>query len=941
MDHLPIPRSPIRSHPQIAVATKQSDSPGSFLTYPSRHAALLNGSQSNDETGGGEGTGVSSHDIIDYYQGWLFFALLSEFLGPLFDSEKYIAVAKEEDGEEDSEVGAANLWEEVDEEDEAGQGQDGEDGEDGDADPHPSQTLVLSTKHLHEDLTKWRTEGPLSAITEGDDYHLHLTNCLDAAFAAFDELESTFTGFIEAFPDHFLCLASVAEALDSAVVTAIEEGPVEDIPSCATSFPSPAKRNWLQKISTILDLNNTELPLREPMLQAGWCPADISRMKDSFSSIAASYYFSNFQPSPSTPNLHDDCPPYACTVPHSAPADPAHLNDLSDASCDCPGTITFDEDELIPIYEQPNTIPCFTVGLTDSGGVAAAFTSISLSPEAQQDPENRYVAVSHVWSQGMGNPESNALPFCKLSTIQYWAALARQVVAGREPHESSDHVSDEPETQTVNLWIDTMCVPVTPGRGRNLALARMRDIYANASAVLVKSTEMEETQVEEYVEQPERGVMDLSVRLYLSAWMKRLWTLPEAVLAGMRASPQCMPGSRLVFGFGGGLLPLESVVGLLKQAPKHEAGLARAMIGEFVELTPMLFGFDDDEDEEKASGNYLACLTTALKYRGLSVASDELVCLATLVGVPVRVGEWKFPLVGDATETVEEGMGEVWRVIERKNKGVPGEIIFSSVPRVEVDGFRWAPRTFIQHARYGDVYWSPSDGDDESDGSGREPARITQHGLEVKFSGVRLEVDLSLYGKPLVRKVPGSELKDRAQRVMFMQIPPGGEDWYSIHIHALDGLEDSFENLSLRPSLVELVGSGKVAVILKQSQPEGKGLLVSIKDDSLPSVQVRAEYPVTIGSVSPPTAYICSSVQQNIGRIRAAAKTSEALVKKELSKLMSGEELLRDALVIESLDDSPSEEQLISTFVKTANLVAELGGVGGTMMAAGQSWIVD
>ncbi|KAK4458228.1 hypothetical protein QBC42DRAFT_315563 [Cladorrhinum samala] len=932
MDHLPIPHSPIRSHPQIAVATKQSDSPGSFLTYPSRHAALLNG---DDATGEREGTGVSSHDIIDYHQGWLFFALLSEFLGPLYDSQRYVDVAKEEDGEDDSQAGAADLWEEVDEEDD----EEGE--EEVETHQDDAQTLVLSTKHLHEDLARWRREGPLSNITEGDDYHVHLTDCLDAAFAAFDELESIFSGFIEAFPDHFLCLASVAEALDSAIVTAIDDGPIENIPSCATSFPSPAKRDWLQKISTILDLNNPELPLREPMLQAGWCPADISRMKDSFSSIAASYYFSNFQPSPSTPNLHDDCPSYACAVPHSAQTHPTHLNDLTDSSCDCPGTITFDEDELIPIYEQPNTIPCFTVGLTDSGGVAAAFTSISLSPEDQQDPENRYVVVSHVWSQGLGNPGSNALPFCKLSTIQYWAALARQVVAGQDANDDDER---ESETQTVNLWIDTMCVPVTPGRGRNLALAKMRDIYANASAVLVKSTEMEETQVEGYVEHPEQGVVDLSARLYLSDWMRRLWTLPEAVLAGMQASNPGggPPGGRLVFGFGGGLLSLESVVGLLKQAPKHEAGLARQMIGEFVELTPMLFGFDDDDDEEKASGNYLACLTTALKYRGVSVASDELICLATLVGVPVQVGEGKVPLVGDATGTAEEGMGEVWKVIERKNKGIPADVIFSSVPRVDADGFRWAPRTFIQHARYGDVYWSSSDDGDGEDGeSAKQPGRITQQGLEVKFPGARLQVDLKLYGTPLLRNVPGSQLKDRAQRVMFMQIPPGGEDWYSIHIQALDGLEDSFENLNLRPSLVELVGSGKVALILKQGQPEGKGLLVTIKDDSLPSVHVRSEYPVTIGSVSPPTAYICSAVQQNIGRIRAAAKTSEALMRRELSKLMSRQEILRDALVVESMEDSPSEEQLITTFVKTANLVAELGGVGGTAMGSDQSWIVD
>lgn len=922
MEHLAIPRNPIRPHPTIRLISGQFSDTGPFLTYHERHGGLLRGSYPHvptqaDALAGRFTAGVSSRDLIDYYQGWLFFSLLAECLGPLFKYTKYTTVVLGETQDEGGEPEIVGIY--------------------------------LSTKHLHEDLAVWRAKGPLSAIREGDEYHTHLEACLDVVAGAFDNMERTFVGFAKLYADQMLCFASLAEALDSAVMTAIEQGPVAEMAQ-PQGFPAQAKRPWLRKVARLIDLDDPAL--RGPMLEGGWCPGDISRMTDSFRSIAAYYYFSNFKPDPAHPNLHEACPFYGCTL--SAPAEPRHMS----PDCTCPGMISLSEESLIEIYEQ-DCIPCFSIGRTSDGSLGIALNAISLDSAAQKDPSNRYVALSHVWTEGMGNPAANALPFCQLSYVQYWAMLAQQIVDKAEaaerhgnPNSTGVDVSRTPQNEPVNLWIDTMCCPSTPGPGKNLCLAKMCDIYANAHAVLVRSAALEAMDITPFVNDPDAGVMDLAAQLYLSPWMRRMWTLQEGVLAGMRKSRFGI-GERLVLGYRAGLLSLESVIAFLKQAPPPEAVLAFDMIGKFGHLAPMQYGFDDGHmvDDHRSSG-FLRSLSNALKYRSVSVPSDELVCLATLLGVRLGNSGGPVPLVGEG-QTPAEGMCELWKRVERQNKGVPGDIIFSSVPRIDVDGFRWAPSTFIQHAKYGTVYWSSSSGDDE-------PARITEHGLQVRFPGISLNTlgSPGLYGEYLLAshrwgddsKTVGKGETGETRQVFLVQIPAGGEDWYSVHINQSDDTKPD------RPSVHDLVHGGNLVLLLKQPEPSGKGLLVTLRDqpvvstDTSSPVRVRSEYPVTIHPMAPAPSFVSCRLHEHIGQLRAVVDTAgedettkESLVRRELAEMVSASENLSTALLNETLQRnvSASEKLVMDNFVRIANLYAKFGGVGGTWMAADQSWFVD
>lgn len=119
-----------------------------------------------------------------------------------------------------------------------------------------------------------------------------------------------------------------------------------------------------------------------------------------------------------------------------------------------------------------------------------------------------YVAISHVWSDGKGNPQRNFLPACQLQRIQ--------------DHVNALYPSD---AHPIPFWMDTLCVPV--GRKfwpiRNIALNRMKTTYRSAEKILVLDTSLEF--VDSTVDPTEA-----KIRIQYSPWSTRLWTLHESRL---------------------------------------------------------------------------------------------------------------------------------------------------------------------------------------------------------------------------------------------------------------------------------------------------------------------------------------------------------------------------------------------------------------------------
>jgi hypothetical protein len=72
--------------------------------------------------------------------------------------------------------------------------------------------------------------------------------------------------------------------------------------------------------------------------------------------------------------------------------------------------------------------------------------------------------------------------------------------------------------------MDTLCVPRSPSEVYKEAINKMRDVYANAERVLVLDSELMASTAECSYE-------EINMRILCSTWIRRLWTIQEAVLA--------------------------------------------------------------------------------------------------------------------------------------------------------------------------------------------------------------------------------------------------------------------------------------------------------------------------------------------------------------------------------------------------------------------------
>ena len=135
-----------------------------------------------------------------------------------------------------------------------------------------------------------------------------------------------------------------------------------------------------------------------------------------------------------------------------------------------------------------------------------------------------YVAISHVWSQGLGNRHNNAIYLCQLQRLQRYAN--RLVPPAHRP---------------VPMWIDTICVPLEAD-ARMEAIKTMDAVYQNALAVLVVDQTLIDFDLASAIEKckktdggaqsgPKGWQIETLLRIKASPWAQRLWTYNEAFLA--------------------------------------------------------------------------------------------------------------------------------------------------------------------------------------------------------------------------------------------------------------------------------------------------------------------------------------------------------------------------------------------------------------------------
>ncbi|EXJ70999.1 uncharacterized protein A1O5_05992 [Cladophialophora psammophila CBS 110553] len=290
-----------------------------------------------------------------------------------------------------------------------------------------------------------------------------------------------------------------------------------------------------------------------------------------------------------------------------------------------------------------------------------------------------YVAISHVWSDGLGNPDGNSLPQCQFEALTRYTALA---ATGRTTMGSA-----------VYFWIDSICVPLGPELRRK-AIMQMREVYAQAEIVLVLDNTLLRKSLNVSAE-------ELKLRIFSSTWFRRMWTLQEGVLA-----------STLLFQFSDGVVPLTDLVSVnpsydIISATSSEKASALLSLKEMPRSSP---------------AERIALFSSVIRlfcHRSTSQKTDEPICFATLLGL-------------DLEQVMSGGAGQGLERLLLLQKDFSPTILFTSGPKMERPGFRWAPATFRQR-------WSATQLDlfDEPKHITKGPhAYVTKVGLVCSLPGI-------------------------------------------------------------------------------------------------------------------------------------------------------------------------------------------------------------
>ncbi|KAJ9603796.1 hypothetical protein H2200_011982 [Cladophialophora chaetospira] len=367
-------------------------------------------------------------------------------------------------------------------------------------------------------------------------------------------------------------------------------------------------------------------------------------------------------------------------------------------------------------------------------------------------PDSPYLAISHVWTDGLGNPINNGLPLCELVQLQCR-------VSGASPENQKVPTSNLPSFDSLWskwFWMDTLCVPVHPESKhlRKQAITKMRQIYADAEGVLVlDSGLLRHREAEDHVR--------MMIRILLSSWCSRLWTMQESLLAKkvmIVFGPQANSGENT-------MVVLDDWVKVFESEAQHE----RLSGGSTVVSSCHALYQSLRNTNLLNMHNPTAHILRAVPHRAVTKRADETICISTLLGLDV-VKLLDQPFSGNDIsdeELADQRMITLLQMIQV----VPFSLLFAFGPRLVQPGFRWALKSFLHQ-------------------SGSDPAfhdsptvKVTSVGVECTCYGILLKSDVAqckdfmVYddGGPDIPIAVASHPANHDFEVPIPATPPGAE----------------------------------------------------------------------------------------------------------------------------------------------------------------------
>ncbi|CAO2653874.1 Nn.00g106070.m01.CDS01 [Neocucurbitaria sp. VM-36] len=332
-----------------------------------------------------------------------------------------------------------------------------------------------------------------------------------------------------------------------------------------------------------------------------------------------------------------------------------------------------------------------------------------------------FVAISHVWADGKGNPFDNSLPYCQLSKLQL---LADDLCA--------NHLPEKRTHSTPGFWMDTLCCIVgnTPEDRsyKKKSIQSMREIYGESVAVLIVDPWLMSIP-------SSASVSEICYRIYASGWSRRLWTHQEGFLARevyyqFQDKPLKLPDiDELATEFQKKMAYLGCPIGFPLQASGKTSFY-------YTTVKTIVNGIKDGripQDNKWIIYNHLA---SSLGYRSTTNIDDELLCVASVIGSSVATYA-NLAVEKSRQRTAELRMKAFLEEIGRFRQS----IIFNNYQRLTIPGFRWAPASLLGHRASG---LGGLDGD-EKDSKIEDYSNLNLNDIHFEVSALNIKVNINKY----------------------------------------------------------------------------------------------------------------------------------------------------------------------------------------------------
>ena len=289
----------------------------------------------------------SNEFIESFYQTWLFFGLVHEILGPLYDVNDFVS------------VGIIN----------------------------DSKVKVLSTSKLNMKLEQWVVLVQNGGVDPLLTYN-HIAQCLRSAHATLLNTRPDFNQHLK------VSLVSLAQNLGYATSKAFN-----------VAWGDGAENNKIPLTWARLIDKKYWISL---LTASGWCISQIDVMLDTSSSLSTLNFLACCNKT-GIEERHSHCNRRQCTAYQNDPSNYQVRHRDPDQHCACE-ELRIEQHELAGIL-QSGSLPL--IRIHDPGALSELRADLLSSQSS-----SRYVAISHVWADGLGNPRANALPRCQLSYLR-------------------------------------------------------------------------------------------------------------------------------------------------------------------------------------------------------------------------------------------------------------------------------------------------------------------------------------------------------------------------------------------------------------------------------------------------------------------------------------------------------------------------------------------